>query len=211
MKKLVIIGAGGQCRAVLGILDTLELGIPTVIYDLSEPRQDELILGIPVVKILSEKELRETQRSFKYIIAIGDNQERKRIYYKLYEFNCEILTIISPFANISNTAIIGKGVVVSPNAYVGPFSKVGDNTILNTASIVEHEAMVGNHSHLAPASVLCGRSKVGDSCFIGANATIIDKISIASNTIIGAGSVVIKSIQTEGETWVGGPAKKIEK
>ena len=210
MKKLGIIGAGGQCRAVLGIIDSLKLGMPTVIYDLTQPRPDELIMGIPVFKIPSDKELTATRGFFKYVIAIGDNQERERIYSKLCELDCEILTIISPFATISSCVTLGKGVVVSPNAFVGPYAQVGDNTILNTASIVEHEAIVGKHSHLAPASVVCGRSKIGNLCFIGANSTIIDKISIASNTIIGAGSVVIKSIQTEGFTWVGGPAKKIE-
>lgn len=211
MKKIGIIGAGGQCRAVLGILDSIDLGMPSVIYDLAQPRLDEMIMGIAVLKIPSDNELIETRGSYKYVIAIGDNQEREKIYSKFCELDCEILTIISPFATISNCATLGKGVVVSPNAFVGPYAQVGDNTILNTASIIEHEAVVGNHCHLAPASVVCGRSKIGNLCFIGANATIIDKISIASNTIIGAGSVVIKSIQTEGFTWVGGPAKKIER
>ena len=211
MKKIVIIGAGGQCRAVLGILDSIELGIPNVIYDLVQPRKDEHIMGIPVIKIPSDIELSESRNVYRYIIAIGDNKEREIIYSKLCELNCEILSIISPLAVISKSATLGNGVVVSPHVFVGPYAQVGDNTILNTASIVEHEAIVGKHNHLAPASVVCGRSKIGNLCFIGANSTIIDKISIASNTIIGAGSVVIKSIQTEGFTWVGGPAKKIEK
>lgn len=211
MKKIVIIGAGGQCRAVLGILDSINLGIPYAIYDLAQPRKDEFVMGIPVVKIPSDIELTGSRHIFSFIIAIGDNKEREIIYNKLCELNCEILTIISSLAVISKSASLGNGVVVSPNVFVGPFAQVGDNTILNTGTILEHEAIIGKHSHLAPASIVCGRSKIGDLCFIGANSTIIEKISIASNTIIGAGSVVIKSIQTEGFTWVGGPAKKIEK
>lgn len=50
MKNIAIIGSGGQCRAILGVLSTLDLVKPIVIYDLNEPFEDESIMGISVKK-----------------------------------------------------------------------------------------------------------------------------------------------------------------
>lgn len=209
MKNIAIIGSGGQCRAILGVLSTLDLVKPIVIYDLNEPFEDESIMGISVKKIPTNEELFESRSSIEYILAIGNNEERKILYNKLIDLCCEVLSVISPSAIISCNANLGKGVVIFPNSFVGPLTIIGNNTIINTAAIVEHETIIGDHSHLAPSSVICGRSTISNSCFIGANAVIIEKVSIASNTIIGAGSVVTKSIETEGSTWVGSPVKKI--
>lgn len=212
MKKLAIIGSGGHCRAILAVLNSLDdNNEPNIIFDLSEPNKDEKIFGIPVLKILSDDMLIERKNQFKYILAIGDNYLRERIFNKLNNIGCEIMNVISPSATISYNVKIGNGVVIFPNSFIGPGVKIDNNTIINTSSIVEHDSVIGSHTHLAPASVICGKSTIGDFCFIGANSTIVDKISVSSNTIVGAGSVVIKSININGQTWAGNPSKKISK
>ena len=210
-KNIAILGAGGQCRAVLAILDLNGYQKPNFIIDFGICTKGEEIMNIPVLSIQHYEEIIYHSNNTSFIIAIGDNSERKKIYKNLLQLGCEILTIISQKATICAGAKIGNGVFISPNVFVGPNTVIGNNVILNTGSIIEHESNVGNHSHLAPGSVLCGRSGIGEAVFLGAGAVVIDKVSVASNTIIGAGSVVVKSIQEEGFTWVGSPAKKIIK
>lgn len=210
MKQTIIIGAGGQCRAVLGIVKSIGMPMPACIYD-SKALPGELIMGLPVMPMVTEDMLLSLVKDYNFILAIGDNKVRQEWYTKLKNMGSTIVSLIAPSSVISDEANIGEGVVISSQAFVGPLATVGDNVILNTASIVEHEAVVGSHCHLAPASIVCGRTKIGNKCFIGANATLIDNISIATDTIVGAGSVVIKSITESGSTWVGAPAKKITK
>lgn len=209
--KIAIIGAGGQCRAVLAILELNGYQKPEYIFDFGHWKTGEVILGIPVLPLKCDEDIKFYCKDTSFILAIGDNSERKKFYKKLTLLGCELLTIVSRDAKICSGAKIGTAVIISPNVFVGAETFIGNNVILNTGSIVEHESSVGDHSHLAPGSVLCGRSKIGESGFLGAGAIIIDKVSVAAKTIIGAGSVVIQSIKEEGFTWVGSPVKKITK
>ena len=209
MKKTIIIGSGGHCRAILSVLETLKNPIPFAIYDISTPKEGELIYNIPVFKIPSDQEFLKNKDDYNYILSIGDNNTRQKFFNKLKKLDCEIKSVISPLATVSNKVYLGEGVCVLPNSFIGPEVIINDNTIINTSCIVEHEAVIGKHSHLAPGSIICGRSIIEDSCFIGANTTIIEKILISSRNTIGAGSVVISSIKTIGGKWVGNPAKQI--
>ena len=210
-KNIAIIGAGGQCRAVLAILELNGYQKPNYIFDYGKWRKGEEIMDIPVLPLQTDENIIFHAQETSFILAIGDNRERKNFYLKLVKFGCDILTIISEKATICSGAKIGNGVVISPNVFVGPQSIIGNNVILNTGSIIEHESNVGDHSHLAPGSVLCGRSSIGEGGFLGAGGVIIDKVSVAANSIIGAGSVVIRSIHEEGFTWVGSPVKRVYK
>jgi len=211
MKRLIIIGSGGHCRAVLEILSTTSTPQPDLIYDLGKPVLNEHILGIPVLELPSDEQVSISKKETSYILAIGNNFERKKYYIKLIEMGCNLLSVISPLAKISENAKMGNALVIAPFVFVGPNSEIGNNVILNTASVVEHESVIGDHCHLAPRSVICGRVTLGDNSFLGANATIIDKIKVPKNSIIGAGSVIIHTIENEGGTWVGVPARRIIK
>jgi len=210
-KNIAIIGAGGQCRAILAILDLNGCQKPNYIFDYGKWSKGEEIMNIPVLPLKTDEEILFYAKDTSFILAIGDNIERKNFFLRLVQLGCDLLTIISKNAIICADAQIGNGVVISPNVFVGPQTIIGNNVILNTGSIVEHESSVGDHSHLAPGSILCGRSSIGENGFLGAGAIVIDKVSIAANTIIGAGSVVIRTIIEEGFTWVGTPVKKVNK
>lgn len=143
-----------------------------------------------------------------FILGIGDNSIRKKVYHLLEKKKKRILKIIHKNSSISELSKIGNGTFISSGVIVNALSQIGFNCIINTRAIIEHECIVGNHTHVAPGAVLLGNVKVGNNCFIGANAVIKENIVIEDNVIIGAGSVVLKDILRDS-IFVGNPAKRL--
>lgn len=143
-----------------------------------------------------------------FLIGIGDNLVRKKIFELLTEKGKKVITLKSPSASISKYAVIGNGVFISRNVAINAFARIGDNVILNTNCIIEHECIIDNNVHIAPGAVLAGSVQVGEGAFIGANAVVKQGISIGKNVIVGAGAVVINDIPDEKKV-VGNPIRFI--
>jgi len=144
----------------------------------------------------------------KFIIGIGDNFLRKKIFEALNSPGIWT-NVIDQSANLSSDLQIGKAVYIGKNAIVNPLVKIGDGAIINTRAIVEHECKVGAFAHIAPGSVLCGNVIVGEGTLIGAGSTVIPGIKIGSNVIIGAGSLVNRDIPDNSMAF-GNPAKIVK-
>lgn len=140
----------------------------------------------------------------KYLIGIGDNKIRERIYNLIIENQSEIVTLISQSASVSKTAVIGNGTFINRNVSVNAFATIGRNVILNTGCIVEHDCTIANSVHIAPGAVLAGNVTVGERSFIGANSVIKQGVYIGNDVIVGAGTVVISNI-ADGKKVVGNP------
>lgn len=209
MRKAVVVGAGGHCRAVLSIL--LDLGSHSIleIVALSSLRSGEFILGLPVR--VEESYLTSLQglTNVDVFLAIGDNQLRREWWFKIKDLGLPMPNLISPHAIVDRYARLGQGNIICAKAFIGPECEIGDNNLINTGATLDHEVFLGSHIHLCPSTTIAGRSSVQDNCFIGAGATIIDGISIASTTTFGAGAVVIQNIDQPGNTYLGVPAKKV--
>jgi acetyltransferase EpsM len=144
----------------------------------------------------------------KYLIGIGDNNIRERIYNLINEKQGEILTLINQSASISNTASIGNGTFVNKNVAINALTKVGKNVILNTACIIEHDCVIADSVHIAPGAVLAGNVTIGERSFIGANSVIKQGVTIGKDVVVGAGTVVLKDI-SDGKKIVGNPSRYI--
>lgn len=200
--KLIIFGCGGHARSVINAIISNGKDIDILFVD-NNAKPDEKIMGFPVVYDCG------LCRDWNYIIGIGDNNKRRKLYNDLLNGQKgKCVSIVSCMAYIGEETEIGIGTFVAPYAYVGPQVKIGNNTIINTGSIIEHEAIIGSHTHVAPHATICGRSRIGNNVFCGASSTVINNISICDNVTVGAGAVVIDNI-TEKGTYVGVPARKV--
>jgi sugar O-acyltransferase (sialic acid O-acetyltransferase NeuD family) len=150
----------------------------------------------------------EKNKKAKYLIGIGDNTIREKIYNLIIEKQGEILTLISQSASISKMASIGNGTFVNKNVAINALAKVGKNVILNTACIIEHDCVIADSVHIAPGAVLSGNVIVGERSFIGANSVIKQGITIGKDVVVGAGTVVLKNI-SDGQKIVGNPSRYI--
>ena len=158
----------------------------------------------------SEKEhdFFEKYNGINFLIGIGDNKIREKIYNLVLENNREVWTSISQSANISKTAKIGSGTFISKNVSINCFAEIGKNVILNTACIIEHECVISDSVHIGPGAVLAGNVIVGERSFIGANSVIKQGLKIGKDVIVGAGTVVLSNI-SDGKKIVGNPSRFI--
>jgi UDP-perosamine 4-acetyltransferase len=204
-EKVVVIGAGGHCRAVLDILlddERYEAAglVDTVDFDSYQ--------GVPVIgddRILPSVIAKGIHKAF---IAIGDNHIRGKIYDEMKAMGFTFMNVISPNAYISPRTVLGSGIVVMHGAIIHTGCKIGDGVIVNTNASIDHDCSIGDFSHVAPSAALCGQVTVGNRAFIGAGAHVIENIRIGNQCVIGAGSVVIRNLG-EGVKAVGIPAKPI--
>jgi len=204
MKNFAIIGAGGQCRALLSILEKLPNYNLCKIFDLSSVLIDKFISGIPVEKWDG---VQHSETSLGYFLAIGENKLRKKIYQELVKYGRNVPSLIAKDTIINETAKIGPGVVIGSNAFIGFGVTIKENSLVNTGAIIEHETIIGEHCNIGPGSIICGRVEILSLCNIGAGSIVRDKIFINKNTTLGAGAVLVKNVHFEGKTLVGVPAK----
>ncbi len=81
---------------------------------------------------------------------------------------------ISPWAIVSSSASIGKGVTIFPLAYIGDGTVIGDKVVIFPGVIIMDNCRIGDNTVIFPNAVLY------DGCRIGRN------VRIHSGTVIGS-------------------------
>lgn len=196
----IIYGAGGHARVVLDIAKDCGIEFTRVLDDKPSSAR---IAGLPVSEA-SEDEIRALL-PFTFIVAIGKNDVRRRIYLKLSEYG-RGLNVVHPFTSVSGTAKLGSGVAIMPGVVVNTGSEIHDNVILNTSCSIDHDCVIGAHSHICPGVHIAGGVTVGAGTMIGTGAAVIPGITIGANCTIGAGAVVVRDIP-DGSTAYGSPCR----
>ena len=143
---------------------------------------------------------------YKFIISVGDNLIRHKIFKKITNLGANCQTIIHPNAFISETTEIGNGNFISSNVSINSSSKILDNCIINTSAIIEHDCLIKSSAHVAPGCIICGNVQIGEGSFIGANSTVKEGVKIGNNVIIGAGSLILNDIPDNAKCY-GNPVK----
>ena len=194
-KGITLYGAGGHCKVVLDILESIGLNADRIVDD---SPTEKIFMGLPLLKPYSEYD--------KAIITIGNCSVRKQIVEKI-NVNT-YLTAIHPNSIICKNVPIGEGTVIVHGAIVQSSAKIGKHCILNTKSSVDHDVIINDFVHVASGATICGGSEIGECTWIGAGSVIKQGIHIGKNCMIGAGSVVVKNIPNNVVAF-GNPCKVI--
>jgi sugar O-acyltransferase (sialic acid O-acetyltransferase NeuD family) len=201
---MILIGYSGHAFVVYGILNAAGKKV-TGYCDMIEKEFNPF--NLPYFGTENSEAASEAIKQKGYFIAIGDNQQRNKIYNNLLQKKILPVNAIHPSAVIDQSATIAEhGVMIAANVSINPLAAIGTGAICNTGCIIEHECTVGKFAHIAPGAVLCGNVKIGDGTFVGANAVIRQGISVGKNAMIGAGAVVVKDVP-DNVTVIGVPAK----
>lgn len=205
MKKVIFIGAGGYAKSVLDSLDTEQYEFCGFIDNFKPIGSTHL--GFPILaKSLDEFEQRA---QYCFFISIGNNENRLEKFFKLQQYQCEIINVVDKSAIVSSYSRLGIGVFVGKMAIVNAGVTVGDDVIINTKSLVEHGCCIGNHSNISTNATLNGDVIVEDYCFVGSSSVVTGQLRIGESSIVGAGAVVVRNV--EPRTVVAGvPAKFIK-
>lgn len=200
---MVLIGAGGHGKVVLDA--ALLAGINVELIFDHKPVAEELF-GIRVCR--PSADWREVAPGTEFIVALGDNETRARIYTQLLQRSAVPRCVLHPRSWVSPRAALGGGVFVAAMAAVNPGAEIGDDCILNTSCSVDHDCQIGRHTHLCPGVRLAGGVKVGEYTTIGTGACVLPGVRIGDHVLVGAGAVVTRDVP-DGITVVGVPARGI--
>jgi len=195
MKKIIIIGAGGNSKVIIDILlariqslneDIEILGI------LDDDETKKMFQGYPVLGTIHKISEMKNESDLFFINGIGNNDTRKKVNDKYP--GMRYFTAIHPTAIIGSNVFIDEGTVVMPGAIINVDSRIGRQAIINTGAIIEHDNMIGDFVHIASGVTTAGNVHVGECSMLGTGTKVIQGITIGEHSVIGAGAVVVRDI-----------------
>ncbi|MDI6698949.1 MAG: acetyltransferase [Candidatus Saccharicenans sp.] len=205
MHKIYIIGAGGQAKVVISTIKALNYRV-TGIFDDDLNKKGSCLLDVPILGPLNEIAFDDGY----FIIAVGDNSIRKRVFEKISGLNnISYLKLIHPKAFVDDKVKIGDGTVVFAGAIIQTNTKIGNHCIINTACSIDHDCEIGDFCHIAPGVHMAGGVRVGEGAFVGIGSIVIPNVEIGEWSQIGAGSVVVSNIPPRVLAY-GNPARIIK-
>ncbi len=117
--------------------------------------------------------------------------------------------IIHPSANISKSAIIGKGNIIGQNVIISSNVKIGNYNHINYSVSIGHDCKIGDYNSIYGSSGIFGSTRIENSVFIGAGSILVGQITVSDNSKISAGSVVHQDIP-ENVLVIGNPSRIIK-
>ncbi len=188
--KILLIGGGGHCKAVIDIIELEDKYTIAGIIDKKELVGQD-ILGYKIIGC--DDDLEKLFLKYKYaMITIGQiksNNLRIKLFNQVKNIGYTLPTIISPLAYVSKHASLDEGTIVMHQALVNTNTKVGKNCILNTKALVEHDCIVEDNCHISTGVIINGGVLVKEGTFIGSNSTTKEYIEISG--FIKAGSLTV--------------------
>lgn len=189
--KVLLIGGGGHCKAVIDVIEQENRYTIAGIIDQKE-RIGKKVLGYEVIGC--DEDLPHLCSHYPYaVVTVGQIHSpdlRKNLFAQLDSLGYLLPTIVSPRAYVSKYAPIGRGTIVMHDVLINAQAQIGDNCIINTKALIEHDCRVGNHCHISTGAILNGASCIGDGSFVGSNAVSKEGAVVAERSFIKAGSII---------------------
>ena len=207
--SVIMVGAGGHARSVLGVLQDIGCGIVGLVADVA--RLDQMLAGIEVLGELNViPEIHSRYPGAVWVMAIGDNYHRLRIMQAIcLEVPGVIFpAVMHPSAIVSGDVEIEPGAVIMPGAVVLAGCRLGVCSLINTRASLDHESTLGEGASLAPGVVTGGRATIGRRAFVGIGAMVVQGIQIGADTVVGAGSLLLHDLPEKSVAY-GQPARVI--
>jgi acetyltransferase EpsM len=164
---------------------------------------DQRVWGMSVGSATVVGPLSEIPSGAAAIIAIGDNDARKRIADAL---DLDWITVIHPFSWLDPGVPLGPGTLVCPGAIVMVGARVGAHVILNNRASVGHDAVVEDFAHITVAH-LGGGAKAGQGAMLGLGSVVLSRRIVGAWATVGAGAVVTRDVRP-GVVVIGIPARE---
>lgn len=205
---LLMLGAGGHARSLLGLLAACGLraegciapsapgrawpeGCPWLGNDATldklDPSQVALVNGLG---------------------SVGSTALRRKVFDTARGRGFTFPTVVHPSVLRAEDVKLEEGAQVLAGAILQAGVTIRENALVNTGCIVDHGCLIESHAHIAPGVTLSGDVTIGSGAHIGAAAVVIQGIRIGDGAIIGAGAVVTKDV-APGVTVVGNPARPL--
>lgn len=140
------------------------------------------------------------------IIAIGEPSTREKLYLKTKEVGYKMATFIDSQAIVSNTAVIGEGVIICSFVVVDSQAMIANNCLIEQGVIIGHNVNVGQSTTVSSYSIIGGYTCLGKQSFLGMKTVVKDRITLGQNIIAAMGSIIFKDV-SDNMTVMGNPAR----
>ncbi len=212
MKDIIIFGAGGMGREIIGLIENINIIVPTWnilgFLDDNEFYWGQQINGYMVHG--GKDWLQNIKADIYLTCGIGVSAARKSFYNSIIQYPKVILaTLVDPTASINKTVKIGVGSVICRNSTINIDSIIGNGVLLNTGASVGHDAVIGDFCTLLTSSMVSGSTLIGECCEIGSGAFVLQGKKITSNCTIAPLTAVLKNIDEAG-LYSGNPARRFK-
>ncbi len=212
MKRLIILGTGGNCLDILDAALALNRAAGGATYDCVGFLDDQTALrgsnicGLPVLGSLADA-ARFTDCVFVNGIGSPRNFQRKADILETTGLPPDRFeTIVHPQASVSSLARLGRGCALLAGAMVGARAELGDHVVVLQGAIISHDCRLGDCASVASGACLAGGVEVQDHCYIGANASVRGGVVLGRGCLVGMGSVVLENVAPNAVV-VGNPAR----
>ncbi len=185
-KQIVVVGAGGHAKAVVGAAQFAGIEVVAV-YDDDPAKWGQKLLGVPIRGPID----RILDRPMPAIIGIATASTRAALAERL---NLEWATLIHPQACVHESVRIGQGTVIFSGTVVQPDVQLGEQVILNANVSVGHDCVLGDLVHLAPGVDLAGEVHIEEGAFLGIGSAVVPHVRIGAGCVVGAGAAVTANL-----------------
>jgi sugar O-acyltransferase (sialic acid O-acetyltransferase NeuD family) len=205
-RNLLIVGAGGFGREVLGYIEDDN---PLFrVKGFLDSRTDVLDATPRSVGIVGDPLTYDPVPDDVFMAALGDPKMRFKYTARLRDVHhVDFATVVHPRAAISRHARIRHGCIITPHVSVSVDVQVGEFSVIQEYTVVGHDAQIGSWCQINSHCTIAGGARIGNFVTIHPNSVITRKAVIGDGAVIGAGSVVIGKIP-EGVTAIGNPARR---
>lgn len=207
--KIVIIGASGFGKEVLDILrhdpDNEVVGF----IDKNEELFGSKINGVPVLGNDALLAKLSSEGVSSAVVAIGDFRVRRKLFDLASGYGYKLINVIHTSACISQSAELGRGIIIYGGVVINTNVHIGDNVLLNSGATIGHDTKVESDVNINPGVDIAGRVLIKRGAYIGISASIIENITIGEGSIVGAGAVVIRDVP-DNVVATGVPAEVIK-
>ncbi len=210
MKRIAIIGAGGQARDTAWLIEQINAQaaqfefVGFLISDLSALSPDDS----PVVGDESWLEENEIDA---LALGIGSPSARHSVAARLEAKHPSIEwpQLIHPSAIVRHrTNEIGHGVMISSYVVATGGCTIGDHVVLNPHVTIGHDADIRRATVLNHAAGVSGTTRIGERVLIGTGARVLQGLQVGQGATVGAGAVVTKDVEPD-TVVVGVPARRL--
>lgn len=208
--NVVVFCAGPQSKVIIDALEDQPeyhiIGIIDSVMDIESHFYGYKIIG----RQSNLAQLSEIYDFNSGVVGLGDNYLREKVVLEILAqkkaFN--FVNVISKFAYVSKTAIMGVGNVILHGAVVNSEAQMGNHCVINTKSSLDHNCSMDDYASFGANIVTGGFVKIGRYSAITLAVTIFDRLEIGENVVVGSGSLVTKDLESNS-LYYGVPAKRI--
>jgi sugar O-acyltransferase (sialic acid O-acetyltransferase NeuD family) len=209
MRPLILVGASGLAREVVGVLDGSDTYKPIGFLD-----DDAALLGREVadLPVFGGVDTARDHDAADFLVCTGSGRSRRVLVERLQRMGVgreRYATVIATSAVVPASCQVGRGSIVLAGVVLTADVAVGCHTVLMPHVVCTHDNQLGDFVTLCAGVGLGGSVTVGDEAYLGMNCTVRQNGRVAAGAVLGMGAVLLADLPA-GQVWAGNPARLID-